>query len=71
MRDAARLKRAMEGIDIVVHAAALAFVKRYFEQPALLAADAARQSAAFDARAAGAHEHLFDHAALPLQRAAA
>ncbi|MBL8289137.1 MAG: hypothetical protein JNL85_14245 [Rubrivivax sp.] len=58
-------------VPALAPAAALELVKRHLEQPALLAADTARQSAAFDARAAGAHEHLFDHALAPLQRAAA
>jgi hypothetical protein len=39
---------------------ALAAVRRFIEDRAALAAATARQSAAFDARAAGAHEHLFD-----------
>lgn len=58
-------------VPTLAPAAALELVKRQLEQPALLAADTARQSAAFDARAAGAHEHLFDHTIEPLQRAAA
>lgn len=52
-------------------AKALARVLRHLEQPARLAAETARQSAAFDARAAGAHEHLFERALEPAQRAAA
>lgn len=56
-------------------AQALAAIGRCIEQPAALAADTLRQSAAFDARAAGAHEHLFDRALAqafdPAQRAAA
>jgi len=52
-------------------AEALAAVRRFLADGTALAADTARQSAAFDARAAGAHEHLFDRALAPLQRAAA
>ncbi|MBL8346002.1 MAG: hypothetical protein JNN03_11210 [Rubrivivax sp.] len=58
-------------VPTLLPADALATVRRYLTDPAALAADTARQSAAFDARAAGAHEHLFDRALEPLQRAAA
>lgn len=52
-------------------AEALAAVRRYLADRHALAADTARQSAAFDARAAGAHDHLFDRVLAPPQRAAA
>ncbi len=50
--------------------AALATVRRFIDHPAELRADSARQSAAFDARAAGAHEHLFDRLAQAAEPAA-
>ncbi|MCW5632455.1 MAG: hypothetical protein KIT17_03895 [Rubrivivax sp.] len=52
-------------------AGALAAVRRYAGDPALLGAHTARQSAAFDARAAGAHDHLFDRAIEPAHERAA
>jgi len=52
-------------------AEALAAVRRLVDEPAALAADTTRQSAAFDARSAGAQDHLFDRVLEPLQRAAA
>ena len=54
--------------------AALATVRRFADRPHELRAEITRQSAAFDARAAGAHEHLFDRLAEPAglaERAAA
>lgn len=50
---------------------ALATVRRYIEDRAALAHESTRQSTAFDARAAGAHSHLFERRLDPAQRAAA
>lgn len=58
-------------VPTLLPAEALAAVRRYLADSGALAADTARQTAAFDARGAGAHEHLFDRALEPLQRAAA
>ena len=49
-------------VPTLTPAEALGAVRRYLADRHTLAADAVRQSAAFDARAAGAHDHLFDHA---------
>lgn len=58
-------------VPTLAPAEALAAVHRYATDAAAFTADVARQSAAFDARAAGAHAHLFDRALAPPQRAAA
>jgi hypothetical protein len=50
---------------------ALATVQRYLQDRAALANETSRQSAAFDARAAGAHDHLFERQLEPAHRAAA
>lgn len=58
-------------VPTLAPAQALAAVRRFIDEAAALGAETARQSAAFDARATGAHEHLFDRALEPIQRAAA
>jgi hypothetical protein len=58
-------------VPTLAPADALAAVRRYLADRHALAADTTRQSAAFDARAAGAHDHLFERALAPPQRAAA
>ncbi|MBI5718023.1 MAG: hypothetical protein HZC37_10095 [Burkholderiales bacterium] len=58
-------------VPTLAPAEALAAVHRYIGNGAALAADTRMQSAAFDARAAGAHDHLFERALHPVQRVAA
>jgi hypothetical protein len=52
-------------------AQALAAVRRFIAEPEALRRETAAQTAAFDARAAGAHAHLFDLPVLAGERAAA
>jgi hypothetical protein len=58
-------------VPTLTPAEALGAVRRLIEDRAVLAAEMARQSAAFDARAALARDHLFDRELTPASRAAA